>query len=60
MIIQMLALKDHLNSKINEAVKEFREIYKKEYGDELKDDDAHELAQNLLNVYRIVYKEPPK
>ncbi len=56
----MLALKDHLNSKINEAVKEFREIYKKEYGDELKDDDAHELAQNLLNVYRIVYKEPPK
>lgn len=41
-----------------EAMKEFKEIYQNEYKEEIENEKAHELAQNLLNVYRIVYREP--
>ena len=41
-----------------EAIEEFKEIYRNEYGEEIDNEKAHELAQNLLNVYRIVYREP--
>lgn len=39
---------------------EFREIYKEHYGGDIDDERVRELGQNLLNVYRIVYRQPPK
>ena len=42
-----------------DAVVEFKKIFVETYAEELKDDDAYELARNLLNIYRIVYRQPP-
>ena len=42
-----------------EIIKEFQNIYKDTYRDDINEDSALELAQNLLNLYRIVYKVPP-
>ena len=41
-------------------VREFIEIYKEFYEDEISDSDAREMAQNLLNAYKIVYRIPPE
>lgn len=42
-----------------EMIDEFKKLVLEEYNEELADDSAAELAQNLLNVYRIVYRQPP-
>lgn len=42
-----------------EAVEEFKRIYKEHYGKEISNQEAYELGQNLLNVYRIVYRTSP-
>ncbi len=42
-----------------EAVEEFKKIYREHYREDISDQKAFELAQNLLNVYRIVYRNPP-
>ncbi len=34
---------------------QFKQIYKQEYGIDLPDDEAYELASNLSNLYRSVY-----
>ena len=39
---------------------EFRAIYKEYYKEDIDNKLARELGQNLLNVYRIVYRQPPK
>lgn len=33
----------------------FKEIYHKEYGEELNDAEAYEMACNLLGLYEAVY-----
>lgn len=43
--------------KISEkALKEYKAIYKKEYGIDLPDEDALEQATKLLNLMNIVYR----
>ena len=37
------------------AIKEFQEIFKKQYGKEISYDEAAESARNLLGLYKIVY-----
>ena len=39
-----------------ESLEEFKKIYKKEFGEEISDQEAFERATNLLNLYRILYK----
>ncbi len=46
--------------KQREAFSEFKKIYREYYKEEIDDDKARELGQNLLNVYRLVYREPSK
>ncbi len=36
------------------AVKEFKEVWKKEYGVELTDDEARESSENLLGFFRLL------
>jgi len=38
-----------------EAIQEFKEIYKKVFKKELSDEEAFQMASNLLNLYRVVY-----
>lgn len=37
------------------VIKEFREIYKKEFGEEINDTTAQEMAIRVLNLFRAVY-----
>ncbi|MFA5232523.1 MAG: hypothetical protein WC410_02560 [Candidatus Paceibacterota bacterium] len=38
------------------ALKEYKAIYKKEYGVDLSDEEALEQATKLLNLMKIIYK----
>lgn len=49
----MRVLKQIMISK--EALKEFKRIYKKEFGEDISDKDALDEATNLLNLYKAVY-----
>ncbi len=39
-----------------EAIKEFKEIYRKEFKEEINDTTARILARRLLNLYKAVYE----
>jgi len=41
------------------AIEEFKKIYKKYYGIELPDQEAAFRANNLVNLYKAVYSDPP-
>lgn len=43
-----------------EAVEEFKEIYKKEFGKELSNQEALEKATNLLTLFDAIYRPIPK
>ena len=42
-----------------ESIEKFKKIYKEEVGEEIDDQMALELAQNLLNLFKAVYKPIP-
>jgi hypothetical protein len=37
-----------------EAIEEFKEIYRKEFGEELPDDEASQKANNLIELFQII------
>ena len=39
-----------------EAIREFQEIYKEKFGEEISDQRALELGNNLLNLFKVIYK----
>ncbi len=41
-----------------QAIVEYKLIYKKLYGVELSEEEATLRANNLLNLYKAVYEEP--
>jgi hypothetical protein len=43
-----------------QAVDEFKQLYKKEYGEELNDFVASEAANRLVRMFEIIYKPIPK
>ena len=43
-----------------EAIEEFKQIYKKEFGIEISDEESLRRASNLVNLYRAVYDTGPK
>jgi len=43
-----------------EALEEFKEIYRKEYGKDISDDEAMDLAVNLLGLFKCIYRSLPK
>ena len=45
--------KDRFSEK---SIQEFKEIYFKKFGQEIDDQRALELAINLINLYKVVYK----
>jgi hypothetical protein len=43
-----------------EAIKEFKEVYFKEFEDRITDKKAQELGENLLSLFEIIYRPIPK
>jgi hypothetical protein len=41
------------------AIDEFKEIYKKEIGEDISDDEARELGQNLIDLFKIILRPIP-
>lgn len=42
-----------------QAIQEFKNAYFKELGTEVDDSRALDLAQSLLNLYRVIYRPLP-
>jgi hypothetical protein len=40
-----------------EAIEEFKKIYKKEFGIDISNTESSRRANNLINLYRIVYED---
>ena len=44
-----------MNHKLSaKALKEFREIYKEEFGEDLTDDEAEEIAMRVIKFFHIL------
>jgi hypothetical protein len=43
-----------------EAIKEFKEIYYKEFGKKTSDEEAQEMGENLILLFKIIYRPIPK
>lgn len=41
------------------AIKEFKEIYYKEFGRTISDEEVQEKGQSLLSLFRIIYRPIP-
>ncbi len=40
----------------NEAIEEFKEIYSQEVGEEISNEKARELGENLLSLFKVIYR----
>jgi len=40
---------------LDQAIQEFKELYKKRYGVGLSDQEASRRADNLFNLYKVTY-----
>jgi hypothetical protein len=43
-----------------EAIKEFKEVYFREFGKKISDEEAQEIGQNLLSLFKIIYRTIPE
>ena len=43
----------------NKAIKEFKEIYYREYGKTISDEEAQEIGQRLISLFKIIYRPIP-
>jgi len=43
----------------NKAIKEFKELYYEEYGKNISDEEAQEIGQRLISLFRIIYRPIP-
>jgi len=41
------------------AIKEFKEIYYREFGKIISDEEAQEKGQSLLSLFKIIYRAIP-
>lgn len=42
-----------------EAIEEFQEIYAEEFGETISDEEAQEIGENLISLFRIIYRPIP-
>lgn len=43
-----------------EAIQEFKQLYREEFGEELPDQAALEKATKLINLFKVIYRPIPK
>ncbi len=41
------------------AIEEYKEIYKKEFGEEISDGEAQEQGENLIRLFKVIYRPIP-
>jgi len=39
-----------------EVIKEFKEIYEREFGEKISDEEAEEKGERLLSLSRVIYR----
>lgn len=44
----------------DEAIEEFRKLYKKHYKTDISFEEARRRGQNLVNLFEVVYRPIPK
>jgi len=42
-----------------EAIKEFKDIYRKEFKEDISDGKAQELGENLISLFKVIYRPIP-
>jgi hypothetical protein len=42
------------------AIEELKDIYYREYGKEISDEEAQEMGQNLLSLFKVIYRPIPE
>lgn len=42
------------------AINEFKEIYEKEFGGKISDAQAREMGENLISLFKVIYRPLPK
>jgi hypothetical protein len=55
----MLSLLTEAITLSDEAVKEFQEIYKKEFGEKIYYEDANKRGTELIELFRVIYRPIP-
>jgi len=43
-----------------QAIREFKDIYHKEFGRKISDQEAQELGANLISLFKIIYRPVPE
>ena len=43
-----------------EAIKEFKDIYYKEFEERISDEEAQEMGASLLSLFRVIYRPAPE
>ncbi|KPJ57214.1 hypothetical protein AMJ49_01210 [Parcubacteria bacterium DG_74_2] len=43
-----------------ESIEEYKEIYKKVFGEEISDQEAYEQGSRLLRLFKAIYRPIPK
>ena len=43
-----------------EAIEEFKEIYFKEFGEKISDEEAIGMGENLVSLFEIIYRPLPE
>lgn len=41
------------------AIQEFKQIYKEEFNEDLSDQEAFEMATNLMELFKVIYRPIP-
>jgi hypothetical protein len=42
------------------AIEELKEIYRKNYNEEISDVDAEELGESLISLFKVIYRPIPQ
>jgi hypothetical protein len=42
-----------------EAIEEYKQIYKKNFGKDISDEEAREQGENLIELFRAIYRPMP-
>lgn len=43
-----------------EAIKDFQEAYKRDFGEEISAEEAEAMGQRLISLFSVIYKPIPK
>jgi len=43
-----------------EAIKEYKRIYKKNFGEDISDEEAREQGENLIALFRVICRPIPE